>query len=1008
MSPQCNKLYLFLDGELGAVDEENFRHHLARCEPCASDLHEALQLEILGQYALRDVQLSEKPGPPVPDLDLDLDLEREREPRPVSSLETARRRWPPRQGPRGRRAVGALVALVAGVAALVFLAPSRREVPREVWLAQASTRLLEARVAYAPADGHRPYAPMRGGSGTAPATPPLPLRELAELEERGDLHGIAAAYLVRGDLRQASDFLQRVPPSPDRDCDRAVVALEQGQHEEALALLEGVLRQAPDHPQALWNRALVLREMGLTLLAAEAFEAVARRAEPGWSEEALIRARALRQDTQARGRAWRAAFAAVRDLMTDEGARLPVEEARRYPGIVRLAFYDAVRAAPSRDAALRLLPLAEALDGVRGDGALRAYVHHVAGRDFGRRGPLARDYARLVRGELPSREAFLAAARRSGEDDLYLGALTVLGPSVRLQHMEDFTRLARADNDAWLTLLAERELSVAEEHAGQWWKAEARLRAALDACQGPGLTYRCVTLKKRLADLYLALNRPADAFEQAWSGWRSAHELGEWELEQQLLQELAHIARYRLDVTSARAYLRESLARTPEVCEQRTYVHRNLAYLSWLDFDPKGARRELEQALECGRPLGLPGALVLSYLARFGSDAHDADLLRRTLAELRRGQPTPGELAQLGFAEGQFVLEQDRAAGRRLLRDAIRQAEALPDDVDARKTRMGAYGVLVSDAGRGGDVGEVLALMGAALRVEVPDRCVLGVAVDYERSVVAVRGADGAPRGHFDSSRATPLGRDASGLVPAPLLGALAGCERVDVLALPPVHGLPGLLPSDMAWRYRVGRASEPPPPAPRDGGTHLVVNDVQAPASLRLPKLPPLKPSGAPDPQRVELSGSSATPSRVLEAMVGASEVELHAHGAFSPEMSDASLVVLAPEVDGRYALSAAQVRRLRLEHAPLVLLATCGAARATPFLHESSSLPVAFIEAGAGAVLASTVDIPDSAGRFFEAVRERIRAGTPPAVALRDARRQWLATAPSDAWVHSVLLFQ
>ncbi|MBZ4422426.1 CHAT domain-containing protein [Myxococcus sp. RHSTA-1-4] len=1000
MSPQCNKLYLFLDGELGAVDEENFRHHLARCEPCASGLHEAMQLELLGQYAMRDVRAPPKPGPML------VDPEPEQE--PVVDLEPARRRRLPRWVPRGRQAVGALVALAAGVAALVFFVPSHRDAPREVWLAQAPTRLLEARVAYAHADGHRPYAPMRSGSGTPAATPPLPLRDLADLEEQGDLHGIAAAYLVRGDLRQASDFLQRVPPSPDRDCDRAVVALEQGHPEEALALLEGVLRQVPDHPQALWNRALVLREMGLTLLAAEAFEAVAKRGEPGWSEEALIRARALRQDTQARGRAWKAAFAAVRDLMTDEGARLPLEEARQFPGIVRLGFYDAVRAAPTRDAVLRLLPLAEVLDGVQGGDVLRGYVHHVAARDFGRRGPLARDYARLVRGELPSRDAFLETARRSGEEDVYLGALTVLGPSVRLRHMEDFTRLARSGQDAWLALLAERELSVAEEHSGHWWKAEARLRAALEACQGRGMVYRCISLKKRLADLYLALNRPADAFEMAWSGWRTSHALGEWELEQQLLQELAHIARYRLDVTSARAYLRESLARTPEVCEQRTYVHRNLAYLSWLDFDPRGARRELEQALECGRPLGLPGALVLSYLARFGSDAHDADLLRRTLSELRRGEPTPGELAQLGFAEGQFVLEKDRAAGRELLRGAIQRAEALPGDVDARKTRMGAYNVLVNDAGRSGDMGEALALMGAALRVQVPDRCVLGVAVDYERSVLAVRGGDGGLRGHFDASRATPLGRDASGLVPASLLAALRGCERVDVLALPPVHGLPGLLPADMAWSYRVGRAFAPPPAGPRAGGIHLVVNDVQAPASLHLPKLPPLKSPSVPDPQRVELSGARATPSRVLEAMVDASEVELHAHGSFSPEMSDASLVVLAPEVDGRYALSAAQVRELRLERAPLVLLATCSAARATPFLHESSSLPVAFIEAGAGTVLASTVDIPDTAGRFFEAVRERIRAGTPPAIALRDERRQWLAAAPSEDWVHSVLLFE
>ncbi|WP_164020620.1 CHAT domain-containing protein [Pyxidicoccus trucidator] len=990
MSPHCNRLYLFLDGELGPVDEENFRHHLARCEPCATGLHEALQLELLGLYALGDGQVAAKAA----DVGAPVDLAQARE-----------RRW---RLPRGRWPVVAALALAAGLAALVVFIPASREAPRAVWLAQASTRQLEARVAYGRADMHRPYTPMRGGTVTPSSASPLPLRELADLEDQGDLHGIAAAYLVRGDLRQASEFLGRAPPSPDRDCDLAVVALEEGRHEEALALLEGVLRQVPEHPQALWNRALVLRDMGLTLLAAEAFEAVAKQGEPGWSEEAGIRARALRQGTQARGRAWKAALAAVRDLMVDAKARLPLEEARRYPGIVRLAFYDAVRAAGSRDAALRLLPLAEVLDGVQGGDVLRGYVRRVAERDFSRRAPLARDYARLVRGELASPADFVETLRRSGEDDLYLGARVLVPSADASRQREAFTGLAREEQDPWLALVAERELANLEEHEGQWWKAEARLRAALAACQGPGLAFRCATLRKRLADLYLALNRPADAFEQAWSGWQASRELGEWELEQQFLQELAHIARYRLDVSGARAYLRESLARTPEVCEQRTYVHRNLAYLSLLDFDPKGARHELELALGCGRPLGLPGALVLSYLARFGSDAQDADLLRRTLSELRRGQPTPGELAQLAFAEGQFSLGQDPTAGRELLHGAIRQAEALPDDVDARKTRMGAYNVLVSDAGRGGDAGQVLALTGAALRVEVPGRCVLAVAVDYERSVVAARGRGGELLGHFDAGRTAPLDRDASGLVPARVLAALRGCEHVDVLALPPVHGLTGLLPADLAWSYRVGRSGGAPSAVRRTGGTHLVVTGVEGPASLGLPRLGPLEPPTVPDPQRVELSGPRATPSRVLEAMAAASEVELHAHGAFSPELSDASLVVLSPEADGRYALSAAHVRTVRLEGAPLVLLATCGAARATPFLHESFSLPVAFIEAGASTVLASTVDIPDSAGRFFEAVRERIRAGVVPSIALRDARRQWLAADPGAAWVQAVLLFE
>ncbi|MFP2934176.1 anti-sigma factor family protein, partial [Pyxidicoccus sp. 3LG] len=105
MSPQCNKLYLFLDGELGPVDEENFRHHLARCELCASGLHEALQLEMLSLQALRDV------NPPVPSLveEPDFDV-----PMPAPAARApARLPRPLRALPRARWMVGAAVALAA-------------------------------------------------------------------------------------------------------------------------------------------------------------------------------------------------------------------------------------------------------------------------------------------------------------------------------------------------------------------------------------------------------------------------------------------------------------------------------------------------------------------------------------------------------------------------------------------------------------------------------------------------------------------------------------------------------------------------------------------------------------------------------------------------------------------------------------------------------------------------------------------------------------------------------
>ncbi|MCY1043269.1 CHAT domain-containing protein [Corallococcus sp. bb12-1] len=999
MIADCANLAAFVDGHLPPEAHEGFLAHLAGCEACGVRFHDLLQLDVLGRLAM------EGTGSPQAAL----------EAVPLPAAVPAPQPLPPpepvRPGRRPWRVAGGL-ALAVGMAAVTGL-PGRtaREAPLP-WRTSAANRPLEARLTYAAAGGHRPYVPQRGA---LPEVTPPPLRELVALEDREDWHGLSTAYLLSGDPRQALTWLQRAPATPDLDSDRAVAvglgpakAGEQGPLDEALRLLEGTLRARPDHPQALWNRALVLRDMDLPLLAADSFEAVAKQGEPGWSAEAAARARALRERTQARGRAWKQAQAATQDLMTDPGARLPLEEAGKLPGIVRVAFYDAVRAAASRDAALRLLPLAEALDRAYGGTRLREYVTRVAEHDFRLRGPLARDYVRFTQDKHPSREAFLEALRRSGEDDLYVGALGYELNQGRPVDVEAFVRAADGLGDPWFHLIAEQTRANREVRDGQWWKAEARVLEALRTCEAQGLAYRCARLQLWLSDMYLQeLHRPADAWVHAVRGWQLAKQTEEWELERQFLQALGQVARLGHALPTASAYLRESLSRTPDAPAQRSYVHRNLANVAWLGFRIDEAREEMEQTLESGGPLEMAGALVLSDLARFGPLDGAADAMRRTLTELRHTATRPGERALTDFIEGQFELERDRTAGRGLLWSAITQAEQWPADANARRARGYAHAALISEAGRTGAFAEALALVERQLRVSsVPDTCVLAVSVQHERTVAVVRGATGEVLGSLDSGRTTPLGKETSGLVPAPLQQALRDCAHVEVLAPPPVNGLPGLLPPDMAWSYRVGRGATAGL-GPKEGA-HLVVAGVDAPAALGLPRLAPMEAPSRIDPRRVTLEGARATPSRVLEALSTATEVEIHTHGVFSPELSDASLLVLSPEADGRYALTADQVRSRKLSGAPLVLLAACGAAHTAPFPHESFSLPVAFVEAGARAVLAATVAIPDTAGRFFDAVRERIRAGVLPSIALRDERRQWLSTSPDAGWVRDVLLFE
>ncbi|HLL54389.1 MAG TPA: hypothetical protein VK447_12620, partial [Myxococcaceae bacterium] len=71
---------------------------------------------------------------------------------------------------------------------------------------------------------------------------------------------------------------------------------------------------------------------------------------------------------------------------------------------------------------------------------------------------------------------------------------------------------------------------------------------------------------------------------------------------------------------------------------------------------------------------------------------------------------------------------------------------------------------------------------------------------------------------------------------------------------------------------------------------------------------------------------------------------------------------------------------------------------------------LPNALLEAGARAVIAVSVDnIPDQeSAAFFAAVREQIRAGAKPAVAVRDQRVAWKREGKGLSWIGGVLVFE
>jgi hypothetical protein len=369
--------------------------------------------------------------------------------------------------------------------------------------------------------------------------------------------------------------------------------------------------------------------------------------------------------------------------------------------------------------------------------------------------------------------------------------------------------------------------------------------------------------------------------------------------------------------------------------------------------------------------------------------------LRQALAELR----SAGGLDEAGQAlvdhiEGKLLVELDRQAGRALLRSAIDRATAVGNEA-ARKVRAYSFSVLALDSGRAGQAEEALALLAEELGVPAPDRCAVGVAVEDERSIVVVAGPGGKTASRFDDRRTSP-DIDAGSLVPRDLLAELAGCERVSVLARPPVLGLPHLLPGGIAWSYRVGGR---PDARLSRADRRLIVADARPPAESRLPPLAAFVDDVA--GARV-LRGAAATPGEVLGAMREASAIEIHAHGFIDRGLTDASYLALSPDATGRYALTAADLAGARLEGTPIVILAACHAGRAAPFLDDALGLPLGFIRAGASSVIASPVAMDDrSATAFFRAVRLAIDGGASPATAVRDARNE------QSPWTGEVVVY-
>jgi tetratricopeptide (TPR) repeat protein len=1014
MTDRCDQLHAYVDGELGDAEATEFEAHLATCEDCLAELPRLLAL----LEALDGAARSARAAPA------------DARPAGLTVIPGGRAAEPAPSGPpdraahpaRRRTSVWASGLAVAAAAAVALLVVSRRPVPDAIAIAEAlgPTRPFEVRLSAPGADRHRPMNVVRGAAG--PASERLGKLEL-QLAEARNWRGQAAVALFAGDRGGATRALASAPVTPEGESDRAAVELIDGEPAALVRALDHVdraLAAAPDLPIALWNRALVLVALDLPLAAAAELDRVAARGEPGWADEARERAAALRSRARARRVLWQRVTAAKRTLL-DDPARVPLDVAQ-VPGFMTVVLYDAVRAAGSPDAVRALLPLAQELDRVHRNDQLTRYIRRVAASDFKIRKPLAETYRRLVVGpalDPPAVAAFLQQLERTHQDDLLIGALVRTG-GVQAR-LDDYRRLSAASGDPWLLAIAEQETAVAEIARGQYAAAERRLRRAIATAQADHLAYRALTLRTQLVDLYRTEHLLTQAAEDARIAYREAIAAGEAVREMDALADLIAIDQNRYASGLARAYLAEQVERTQTsdaigpnplaeayACATRQYAYQSLANLALEALQPDRARDLLARAPACAQDhdadMGIRRALFATELSRLSGRAGDAEPARTSLAALRGGVLTPGQQAMVDLIEGELALDTDPDASRRHLREAIARASHDPD-IRSVKARAYAYALLVLGAGRAGRFPEVLDLLAEALDVPRPARCAVAIARYAERSVVAIADARGQTAGRYvDTWRSPDV--DAGALIPADLTDRLRTCDRVAVLARAPVLGIGRLLPPDIAWSYLLaGAPARPAPPA--HPGARLVVANPETLPDLELPPLAPYP--AAPEPGSVVLRGPEATPSRVLVAMRDASVIEFHTHGILGNDVSESSYLVLSPELDRQYALTARDLTDVELAARPLVILGACHAAESSKSLEGGVGLPEAFLRSGARAVIASPDAVPDlGATAFFSAVRERVMQGADPAVAVRDARLQRPAMSHDDAWVSGVVVFE
>jgi cellulose synthase operon protein C len=963
----------YFDGAVPADEHAEVLGHLASCRACQA---------LLGDAVTFDALLSQAPR------------------------RAARRRWP---------VALAAAGLAAAAAVAVWLAVPRPPAPAEVAIALPPARAIEGRFTGARFAVHRPYDPLRGDR----AREPIALASLAELERRGDVADLVAALAATGDLGRARELAARLPDSAAAESDRAAIALAGDAREEALAHAYHAIDRAPELAAGWWNLALAARAEGLSRVSRAAFAAVAARAEPGWADEArgqiaVLDRELVPEDTE------RAAFDQHGRAMLDGGPPITVAEVRAFPTWARIYLLDAVRMRAGAELA-PLRPLAQALDERSGVSTMTQAIARAAAADPARRAGFAARYRKAKAGAATPAEidALLDALRAAGHpaDDLRVGLIILSGQAPR--RLAELRALVAPWHDPWFELAIERDQIRASYPPGDA-RAEPVLAAALARCTGEPWALRCAQLAYDLAERLSILGRDLEAepwAREAITRYRVAGSPLHLQIARALLADLhRNLTRAGL----ARAEFDEVVRGGGTNCTTRRFAQIGQASLALFAGDWAAARAALPPAEPEDGCAASPDFLAIGTavdLARHSGEPRDLETAHRWLA--RDADFAAGGLTVVGALR--LARGRDPAAA-----DAVRAwiaAHREATEQPVQMARVWGSTTLISDAGARGDWAGVVAAAVAEHGVALTQPCLVVATFDDDNVTIAAR-IGGAPA--IGARRAVTASELAGQhLVPPDVAQALAPCQAIAVLARPPLHGRSDLLPAALPWAFAGDTATR----APGAGPPHRVDISDARPPDPSLPRLAPAAASapfdrrsqiaggGDPDgsaggaggrPRGIDtsLTGADATPSRVLAALADATYAELHVHGVAAAANDDATYLALSPDRDGSFALRADAVRAAHLTRGPLIVLAACRASTVAPYLHQRWSLPDAFVAAGASAVVAADLAIPDaSARRVFDDLHRRIAAGAPVEAAVAAIR----ASATGDtAWATHLMVFR